>query len=153
MKSITLGILGGGQLGRMSAQAAAKLGIKTVIYTDEKDSPAAQVASETLVGAWDDQKSLQKFSGKVDVISYEFENIPVETVRYLKTLKPVYPDENLLDVAQDRLKEKTFLNSIQIPTARFEKAEKPEDVDKILKKWGQKACIIKTTRFGYDGKG
>src|SRR5690242_18383335 len=94
----TLGILGGGQLGRMSAQAARKLGIRTVIYTPEENSPASQVADETIVAAYDDQQSLQKFSGKVDVISYEFENIPIQTIEYLTKFKPVYPEKRTLEV-------------------------------------------------------
>jgi 5-(carboxyamino)imidazole ribonucleotide synthase len=148
-----LGILGGGQLGRMSAIAAARLGIPVVIYTDEEHSPASYVAAYTFVGDYSDKKKLREFAKIVDVISYEFENIPVETVRYLKKLKPVYPDERLLDVSQDRLKEKSFLNSIGIKTALWKSAKNPEDVDKILSKWGKTSCIIKTTRFGYDGKG
>lgn len=153
MKSITLGILGGGQLGRMSALAAARLGIKTVIFTPEKDSPASQTAAETVVADYSDTKALKTFSTKVDVISYEFENIPVKTVQFLKKLKPVYPDETLLEVSQDRIKEKTFLNSIGIPTARWISVRNRKNVDKNLDKWGKQGCIIKTTRFGYDGKG
>jgi 5-(carboxyamino)imidazole ribonucleotide synthase len=153
MKSTTLGILGGGQLGRMSAMAAARLGIPVVIYTDEEFSPASHVTAFTFVGKYSDKKKLKEFSKIVDVISYEFENIPVETVRYLKKFKPVYPDEKLLDVSQDRLKEKSYLNSIGIRTARFKSAKNPSDVDKILRSWGETLCIIKTTRFGYDGKG
>jgi 5-(carboxyamino)imidazole ribonucleotide synthase len=153
MKSITLGILGGGQLGRMSALAAARLGIKCVIFTDEKNSPASDVAHETIVASYNNKKALKTFAGKVDVISYEFENIPIETVRYLKKLKPVYPDEKLLEVSQDRLKEKAFLNKINIDTARWKSAKTVSDVGKILKSWKKSACVIKTTRFGYDGKG
>jgi 5-(carboxyamino)imidazole ribonucleotide synthase len=149
----TLGILGGGQLGRMSAQAARKLGIKTVIFTPETNSPAAQVADETIVADYLDYESLQKFSEKVNVISYEFENIPVETVEYLSKLKPVYPEKRVLEVSQHRISEKTFLNSIGIPTARWEKAESPEKIGRILEKWSVSACILKTARFGYDGKG
>lgn len=148
-----LGILGGGQLGRMSAQAAAKLGIKTVIFTPETNSPAAQVADETIVADYLDHESLQKFSRIVDVISYEFENIPVETVEYLSKLKPVYPEKRTLEVSQDRISEKTFLNSIGIPTTRWEKVENAQKIDGILEKWGKSECILKTARFGYDGKG
>ncbi len=149
----TLGILGGGQLGRMSAQAAQKLGIRTVIFTPEQDSPASQVADETIVAAYDDRAALEKFSKIVDVISYEFENIPVETVEYLTKLKPVYPEKRTLEVSQDRISEKTFLNSIGIATARWELAQNTKNVDEILKKWGKSECILKTARFGYDGKG
>ncbi|MCE7885894.1 MAG: 5-(carboxyamino)imidazole ribonucleotide synthase [Alphaproteobacteria bacterium PRO2] len=153
MEAKTLGILGGGQLGRMSAMAARKLGIRTVIYTPEKDSPASQIAHETIVGAYEDRESLEKFSEKVDVISYEFENIPVETVEYLTNFKPVYPEKNVLEVAQDRIREKSFLNSIGIATARWEEAKNAKNVDNIVEKWGKTSCILKTARFGYDGKG
>jgi 5-(carboxyamino)imidazole ribonucleotide synthase len=149
----TLGILGGGQLGRMSAQAADKLGIRVVIYTPEHNSPASQVADETMIGAYEDRDLLAKFASKVDFISYEFENIPVETVRFLRTLKPVYPDDTLLEVAQDRVKEKSFLNKAGIPTARWEAASSYAHVEKTLEGWDTRQCILKTTRFGYDGKG
>lgn len=140
-------------MGRMSAQAAAKLGIRTVIYNPEEGSPASQVADETVIGAYEDQNKLKEFSEKVDVVSYEFENIPVETVEYLKTLKPVYPDSNLLEIAQDRLKEKSYLNDISIPTARYAEVISEEQLNQTLKDWGVNEAIIKTTRFGYDGKG
>ncbi len=149
----TLGILGGGQLGRMSAQAAEKLGIPVVIYTPEENSPASQVATETIIADYDDEQALTAFSEKVDVISYEFENIPVETIRYLKKLKPVYPNESLLEASQDRITEKLYLNSIKIPTARWSAPKSPEEALKMLKEWGADSCIFKTTRFGYDGKG
>ena len=99
MKSrpITLGILGGGQLGRMSALAAARLGIKVHIYTFDEGSPASQVAAKTFVGEYGDNKKLKKFAESVDFASYEFENIPVETVRYIREFRPVYPDCRLLE--------------------------------------------------------
>ena len=149
----TLGILGGGQLGQMSAIAAKKLGLKTVIFTPEENSPASLVADETIIGAYEDEDTLSRFAQKVDVISYEFENIPVKTVEYLKTLKPVYPDTALLDVSQDRIKEKSFLNEIGIPTAKWSPAQTVSDVENTLKEWNTAQCIIKTARFGYDGKG
>lgn len=153
MKQITLGILGGGQLGRMSALAAANLGIRTVIFTPEKHSPAAQVAAHSIIGDYTDERALTEFSETVDVISYEFENIPVETVSFLQKLKPVYPDEKLLEVAQDRISEKSFLNSIKIPTARWAAPQSPDEALKTLREWDAESCIFKTTRFGYDGKG
>jgi len=153
MNNTKLGILGGGQLGRMSAQAAENLGIHVVIYTPEENSPASQVAPETIIGDYTDKDALRAFSEKVDAISYEFENIPVETIRYLKKLKPVYPNETLLEVSQDRIQEKTFLNSINIPTARWTAPKTPSDILKTLKEWNSNSCILKTTRFGYDGKG
>lgn len=151
--NITLGILGGGQLGMMSAQAANKLGIKTIIYCPENNSPASTVAYETIINAYDNKEALRNFADKVDVISYEFENIPVETITFLKTLKPVYPDERLLDVSQDRIKEKSFLNSVGIPTAKWAAATSPEIIANTLNEWAANECILKTTRFGYDGKG
>lgn len=151
--SKTLGILGGGQLGMMSAQAAKKLGIKTVILTPEENSPASYEATETIIAAYDNQEKLEEFASKCDVISYEFENIPLKTVRYLKNLKPVYPDDILLEIAQDRIKEKTYLNAHNIPTARWAEIKNTQDIENILKLWKTQQCILKTTRFGYDGKG
>lgn len=153
MKNITLGILGGGQLGRMSALAAARLGIKTVIFTPEADSPASFVSDQTLHAEYSDRAALSDFANKVDVISYEFENIPLETVLYLNKLKPVYPDYHLLEVAQDRIAEKSYLNSIGIPTARWSPARSSDEIRAQLDLWNASSCIIKTTRFGYDGKG
>ena len=152
-KAKTLGILGGGQLGRMSAQAAHKLGIKTLILTPEEDSPASQVADDTIIASYDDTNAVEQFAARVDVISYEFENIPVETVKHLKRFTPVYPDESLLAVTQDRIAEKTFLNSIDIPTAKWASVTAPEDITRALKTFGAPSAILKTIRFGYDGKG
>ncbi len=152
-QSKVLGILGGGQLGRMSALAAARLGIKTHIYTPEKDSPASDVAAHNFVDNYDNKSALKLFAESVDVISYEFENIPCETVRYLSKFKPVYPDERLLEVSQNRLKEKKFLNDLGIETAPWAPAYNEADIDKWLESAKKDQCIIKTTRFGYDGKG
>lgn len=153
MKSLTLGILGGGQLGRMSALAAARLGIKTIIYTPEKDSPASFVSFQTIIGEYSDNTKLEQFAEKVDFISYEFENIPAETVNYLSEFKLTYPDSSLLEIAQDRILEKKYLNTIGIPTARWAAPQNPEELRKTLAEWGQSSCILKTIRFGYDGKG
>jgi 5-(carboxyamino)imidazole ribonucleotide synthase len=149
-----LGILGGGQLGRMSALAAARLGLQTVIFTSETDSPAAQVSNHTIIANYDDKDALNKFAASVDTITYEFENIPVETIIYLKSLdKIVYPDENLLNISQDRLKEKAFLNDIGIPTTRWAEIIDEASLNAILEEWDAGEIIIKTARFGYDGKG
>lgn len=148
-----LGILGGGQLGRMSAMAAARLGIQTHIFCPESDPPAGQVAAKTFQADYTDKKALKVFAQSVDVISYEFENIPVSTVEYLQKLKPVYPDDHLLAMSQHRLSEKQFLNDIGIPTARWAAATHPDDVLNTLQDWDASSCILKTTRFGYDGKG
>lgn len=153
MTAKTLGILGGGQLGQMSAIAASKLGIACIILTPEENSPASQVANETIVADYTDEQALTAFAEKVDAISYEFENIPVETVTFLQKLKPVYPDDKLLNVAQDRIAEKTYLNSINIPTTRWSAPKSPADITKTLEEWDTQVAIIKTARFGYDGKG
>lgn len=149
----TLGILGGGQLGRMSAMAAAKLSINSHIYCPESGCPASLVTPYFTCADYDDRQALEKFASEVDAITYEFENIPVETVEFLKQFKPVYPDSNLLNIAQNRISEKQFLNDIGIPTAPWAPCTSPEDITKTLNDWGTDQCIIKTTRFGYDGKG
>lgn len=149
-----LGILGGGQLGRMSALAAARLGIKTIIFTDESNSPASDVAQHTIVGSYTNKAALKKFASLVDVVSYEFENIPLETVEYLQSLKKtVYPDDILLTVAQHRVHEKAYLNDIGIPTAKWAMAISESDIHRTLDDWNTNDCILKTCRFGYDGKG
>ncbi len=153
MESKILGILGGGQLGRMSAMAAARLGISTHIYCPEEDCPASQVAARTFTGAYEDKKKLKAFADSVDVISYEFENIPIETVRYLQQHKPVYPDDRLLEVSQHRGKEKKFLNDIGIPTVQWAVAQSAKELQKIISDMGCSEFILKTARFGYDGKG
>lgn len=148
-----LGILGGGQLGRMSAMAAKKLNIETVIYTDTQDGPASHVASKTLVGDYTDHDKLKDFANDVDVISYEFENIPLKTIEFLKTLKPVYPDNNLLEISQDRVAEKTFLNKIGVKTTRWSAVKNDNDLPILFDEWNAEEIIIKTSRFGYNGKG
>ncbi len=137
----------------MSALAAARLGIETHIFTPETGSPASQVAAKTIVAPYDDRKALSRFAEDVNVITYEFENIPVETVRYLQKLKPVYPDDNLLEISQHRVKEKQFLNDIGIPTARWAAMSKADDIFGVLREWNASCCILKTCRLGYDGKG
>lgn len=149
----TLGILGGGQLGRMSALAAARLGIAVHIFSPEGNSPASYVAAKTIVAEYSDKKALRDFAKNVDVISYEFENIPLETVVFLEKLKPVRPDIKLLEISQHRWKEKEFLNSIGIPTARWAKARQPNDVELAMEKFDVTSCILKTSTLGYDGKG
>ncbi len=153
IKSPILGILGGGQLGRMSALAAARLGISTHIYCPEENCPASLVTNRFTKAAYEDQKALKAFADSVDVISYEFENIPLETIVFLQKYKPVYPDDKLLAVSQNRLIEKKFLNDIGIPTAPWAPARQASDIDEVMKRWGADKCIIKTARFGYDGKG
>ena len=149
----TIGILGGGQLGRMSALAAARLGIDTHIFAPEADSPAARVAAAFTHAAYEDEAALARFAQSVDAIGFEFENIPAETLDFLQKLKPVRPGPQLLRASQDRLDEKAFLNKAGIETARYALAENAEDVRRVMGEWQAEAVLIKTARFGYDGKG
>ncbi len=150
---IRLGILGGGQLGRMSALAAANLGIKTTIYAPEENSPAFDVTQNHIIADYGDKKALKKFAESVDVVSYEFENIPLETVRYLEKFTQVLPRPALLEVSQHRLKEKQFLNDLGIPTARWAAIMEPQDMNEFHTDHKLYESILKTVRFGYDGKG
>ncbi|MFP4386723.1 MAG: ATP-grasp domain-containing protein, partial [Alphaproteobacteria bacterium] len=151
----TLGILGGGQLGRMSALAAARLGIAVIIYCPEEDCPASYASKDIIVAEYDDEEALRLFSDKTDIISYEFENIPVSTIVHLETLKPgsVLPERTLLDISQDRIKEKSFVNSLGIDTVRWKAITSLDDIKQTCEEWGCARFILKTTRFGYDGKG
>ncbi len=152
---MTLGILGGGQLGRMSAMAAANLGISVIIFSPEADCPASHVAKETIVASYDDEEALKEFSNKTDIISYEFENIPVKTIEYLESLKAnsVLPEKALLHVSQDRIKEKSFLNDQGIKTTRWASVQSLSEIQATADQWQSKQFILKTVRFGYDGKG
>lgn len=149
----TIGILGGGQLGRMSSMAASRLGLRTHIYCPEENCPASQVSDLFTLANYEDLNKLNEFASKVDVITYEFENIPLETVEFLTKKKPVYPDAKLLEVSQNRLKEKDFLNKSDIKTAPWAPAHAAEDIDRFIQNQKTLNCIIKTNRFGYDGKG
>lgn len=152
-KIITLGILGGGQLGRMSAMAAARLGIRTHIYAPEQNAPAFDVSHEMTCAPYDDIKALENFARAVDVISYEFENIPIDTVQTLKQYATLWPDEKLLSISQNRLAEKQFLNDIGIATAPWAPIHSVQDIQMTVSQWAGVPVILKTTRFGYDGKG
>ena len=149
----TIGILGGGQLGRMLAMAAAELGLKTHIYAPEGDCPAAEVATHYTAGAFDDVSCLQEFAKSVDVITLEFENVPVTAVKALiEDGQFVRPGPTALEIAQDRLKEKDFINKIGAATAPYHSVENIADLQAGLDKIGRPA-ILKTRRLGYDGKG
>jgi 5-(carboxyamino)imidazole ribonucleotide synthase len=147
----TIGILGSGQLGRMLAMAAARLGLKTHIYCEES-GPAFDVASHTTRAGFDDEAALTQFAGTVGAATYEFENVPIAAVRHLAPLVPVRPSAKALEVAQDRLAEKLFIAALGIPVAPFASIDGPEDVSAALDRLGP-AAILKTRRFGYDGKG
>jgi 5-(carboxyamino)imidazole ribonucleotide synthase len=147
-----IGILGGGQLGRLLALAAARLGMKTHIFCPDPDSPAFDVTPRRTVAAYDDEAALAAFADAVDIITYEFENVPAETARFLAARKPLRPDGLALEVAQDRLREKAFLAAAHIPVAPYRAIATPADLDAALLDLGTPA-VLKTTRLGYDGKG
>jgi 5-(carboxyamino)imidazole ribonucleotide synthase len=148
----TIGILGGGQLGRMLALAAARLGMKTHVYCPDAHSPAFDVTPLKTVAAYDDEAALAAFAGGVDVVTYEFENVPLRTAEFLANLKPLRPAARALGVAQDRLAEKAFLSINRIPVAPFAAVPNLDELDVALREIGVPA-VLKTTRLGYDGKG
>ena len=148
----TIGIIGGGQLGRMLAMAASRLNFRTIILEPQPDCPALQLANRQIVAAYDDQAALAELADACDVVTYEFENVPVGAARFLEGLKPVHPPARALEAAQDRLVEKTFLNECGIPTAAFRAIDSQADLDAALAEFGG-AGVLKTRRLGYDGKG
>ena len=148
----TIGILGGGQLGRMAAMAAARLGYRCHIFTPERDSPASQVAALTTVAKYEDRTALGAFARAVDVVTYEFENIPVEPVAFLAGIVPVRPKPDVLAICQDRLREKDFLNEIGVATARYQEVTSAAGLARAVRDLGR-PCVLKTAMLGYDGKG
>lgn len=148
----TIGIIGGGQLGRMLAMAAARLGYRTVVLEPQPDCPAAQVANRQVTAAYDDTAALAELAAVSDVVTYEFENVPVMAASALAVTVPVYPPPRALEVAQDRVAEKKFLNGIGIPTADFCPVDNDDELTAALKKFDGSG-ILKTRRMGYDGKG
>ena len=145
-----LGIIGGGQLGSMMSSAAKKLDIKTVIYSDDKDAPAQNFCDEFIFGGYDDKQKILEFISKVDVISYEFENIPYETLNEMNKLKPVLPKPSVNRLIQHRIAEKDFVNKLNIRTTRYVSIEKKSDIEAL---GDFLPGILKTTTMGYDGKG
>jgi 5-(carboxyamino)imidazole ribonucleotide synthase len=145
-----LGIIGGGQLGSMLSTAAKKLNIKTVIFSDDIDAPAQKFCDEFIYGKYNDESKIQEFSAKVDVITYEFENIPYETLNEINKSKPVLPKPSVNRLIQHRLAEKDFVNKLNIRTTRYVSIEKKSEID-TLKDF--LPGILKTTTMGYDGKG
>ena len=147
-----IGILGGGQLGRMTALAAARLGYRSHVFCPDHDSPAKLVTPFFTTAAYDDRAALAKFAAAVDVVTFEFENVPADTAEILAAVKPVRPGANALRIAQDRLKEKDFLRSIEAPTARYREVTSAEALARAMRDVGPEA-VLKTVRGGYDGKG
>jgi 5-(carboxyamino)imidazole ribonucleotide synthase len=148
----TIGIVGGGQLGRMSAMAAARLGYRAHILTEEVDGPAAQVSAGLTLGGYDDPASLRAFAAAVDVITFEFENVSAEGLDLLADLKPVHPSPRILGISQDRAAEKTFLKGAGVATAPWAPVTDLPSLDAAIAAIGLPG-ILKTSRLGYDGRG
>jgi 5-(carboxyamino)imidazole ribonucleotide synthase len=152
MPGQTLGILGGGQLGRMLSLAAASLGIQTLILTPEEDSPAGMVATDCIHAPYCDADALDEFIRRCSVITFEFENIPLEVAEYIAARKPLYPHPRCLAITQDRLSERTFLGALGLPFADYTPITYEGDIREGVGKLGLPA-VLKTRRMGYDGKG
>lgn len=148
----TIGILGGGQLGRMLSVAASRLGYKTHIFEPSENPPAGQVADQVTTASYEDEAALRAFGASVDVITYEFENIPTSALDVLESLKPLHPNREALRVSQDRITEKDFLTGLGLQTAPYANVESREDMQVAVASIGTPS-ILKTRRFGYDGKG
>ena len=148
----TIGIIGGGQLARMLATAAAELGFEINIYCPDRDCPAAQVANKTVLGNYDDNEKLVAFAKNINVLTYEFENIDTKALEELEKVVEIRPSVKALKISQDRYTEKTYLNSLGIKTTKFYKIDEVSDIEKHFVKI-KKPILIKTRRLGYDGKG
>jgi 5-(carboxyamino)imidazole ribonucleotide synthase len=148
----TVGILGGGQLGRMMALAAGQLGLKCHVFAPEEDSPAFQVSAARTVAFYHDFAALEEFAKHVDVITYEFENVPSDTAAFLESLTVLAPSSAALKTAQDRVDEKTFIAGLGIPVAPFAAVHSEADLEEAIARIGRPS-VLKTRRFGYDGKG
>src|SRR6202040_615166 len=148
----TIGILGGGQLGRMIALAAARLGYRCHVFTNEPASPAEQVCGAKTIAQFTDRQALERFAGAIDIATCEFEKIPAESVSWVSALKPVLPKPEILEIAQDRLREKDFLRSIEVDTASYREISDPAALVRATRDFGYPA-VLKTVRMGYDGKG
>src|SRR3954447_6739258 len=146
-----VGILGGGQLGRMLALAGYPLDLHFSFIDPSPEAPVTVLAKHT-AGEYEDRALLQRFAEEVDLVTYEFENVPVESARFLAERVPVYPPPQALETAQDRLVEKSFFRSHGIPTPPFAQVDSRAQLEQAVEQVGLPA-ILKTRRFGYDGKG
>lgn len=148
----TIGIIGGGQLGRMSAMAAAHMGYRVHVFTPEKDSPASHVAMYTTVADYNDRKALESFAKSVDVVTFEFENVPFESLELLESFTQVFPSPSVLKICRNRIREKNFVRALGISTAPYEAVTSEQELNKAIELLGVPS-ILKTTELGYDGKG
>ena len=150
MSKMNLGIIGGGQLGSLLSVAAKKLNIQTIIYSDDPDAPAQNFCDDFIFGNYNDKDKIAEFVSKVDVITYEFENIPFDTLNEINKLKKVLPKPSVNRLIQHRLAEKDFVNKLNIRTTRYVSIEKKSDIETLE---DFLPGILKTTTMGYDGKG
>jgi 5-(carboxyamino)imidazole ribonucleotide synthase len=148
----TIGILGGGQLGRMLALAAHRLGLKCHIYSPERESCAFDVVRASTCASYEDETALGRFAGSVDVITYEFENVPAKAAAFLSKRKPVLPNPRVLEITQDRLIEKNFISELKIATAPYGSVHSASQLVASVEAVGLPA-VLKTRQLGYDGKG
>jgi 5-(carboxyamino)imidazole ribonucleotide synthase len=149
----TIGILGGGQLGRMIAAAASQLGYRSHVFTPESDSPAGQVTPLVTIAEFDDEAALAGFADAVDVVTFEFENVPAETAEFIAARgRKMHPGPAVLRVTQDRLREKDFLRSIDVATTAYREVTSLPELRQAVQEIGPRG-VLKTVRLGYDGKG
>ena len=150
MSQIYLGIIGGGQLGSMLSAAAKKINIKTIVYCDDINAPAQNFCDEFIFGKYDDKQKILKFINKVNIITFEFENIPYETLNEINKEKPVLPKPSINKLIQHRLSEKDFINKLNIRTTKYSSVKKKSELESLV---DFIPGILKTTTLGYDGKG
>ena len=150
MPNITLGIIGSGQLGSLLCQAAKKLNVKTVVISDDEQGPAKHYSDQFIFSKYDDQNKIKEFIDKVDVITFEFENIPIDTLKQIEKEKKVFPKPDINKIIQNRKLEKTFVNDIGIKTTQWAFIEKAEDIKQYN---NLLPGILKTNTLGYDGHG
>lgn len=147
-----IGILGGGQLGRMTSIAAAELGYKVHVYTPEQDSPTEHICFKTTNADYLAEEKLAEFAKQVEIVSFEFENIPYRTLEILEKHTKVFPSSKVIKICQNRLREKDFVNSLEIETAPYKRVTNRDELEAAVREIGT-PCILKTTEMGYDGKG
>ena len=149
-KKLVLGIIGGGQLGSMLSTAAKKINIETIVISDDKTAPAKKFCDKFIFSKFDNDKKINEFAQKVDLVTFEFENIPFDVLKKINQKKPVVPEPNINKIVQNRLKEKKFINQIGIKTTNYSLIEKKED---LVNNENLLPGILKTLTLGYDGKG
>ena len=150
MSETVLGIIGGGQLGSMMASAAKKLNIKTIIFCDDKDAPAQKFCDQFIYANYEDEKAINKFAELTNIVTFEFENIPFESLDKINKIKPVLPNPSIIKIIQNRLLEKDFINKLNIKTTQYASVKNENN---ILKNQNFFPAILKTCTLGYDGKG